>query len=463
MTNQLIESAKTTAGRQVAPVLSSVVKPVDRMDPAAFFARHGRLFAGSRFFWSEPDRALTFVGLGEALAITSNRGPYRFREADRKWRELVGQAKLDGDYPPHTGPLVFGGFAFDPAAEPDGLWRQFPAVKLTVPRYMLTVAGDRAWLTENRYAVPDGRERFMTADNPLEALSLHADEISREEPGAIEREELAADAWLAAVKKATEAVRTGELDKVVLARRLRLRATRAFRPEPVLERLLREQPNTYVFAIEHGSDCLIGATPERLIKKTGNELLTLSLAGSAARGHTEEEDRELGAFLAADGKNMLEHQLAVDMIRDVLARFCTDVQLPDAPLLYKLKDIQHLLTPIKGRVRENASLLDAVEALHPTPALGGMPKAASMAMIRNLEGMDRGWYAAPVGWMDWRMDGEFAAAIRSGLLQEKEATLFAGCGIVGDSDPDLEYRETWLKFQPMLSALGASDGGEEKR
>lgn len=466
MTNQLIVSAKPTAVRGGKPVLSSTVVPLEWTDPAGFFARYGRLFHGSRFFWSEPDRNLTFVGLGEALSLETADGAGRFREADQRWRDIVADAVLDGEYPAGTGPLLFGGFAFDPADEQDPVWRQFPAMRLTVPRYLLTVCGERAWLTENRYDVPDG-------DKPADASSLRkwlseagaADAPVSEPPGRIREEERGTEQWMAKVERAASAIRAGALDKVVLARRLALRADNPFRPEPILGRLLDEQPNTYVFAIEYGQDCFIGATPERLVKKSGDRLLTLSLAGSIARGRTEEEDRKLGEQLAADRKNMLEHALAVDMIHEVLQRYCTDVRLPEAPILYKLKDIQHLLTPIEGEARDGASLIDVVEALHPTPALGGMPKEPSMAMIRELEEMDRGWYAAPIGWIDWRMDGEFAAAIRSAVLQGKSAALFAGCGIVGDSDPDLEYRETRLKFRPMLSAMGALDDtdGEGKR
>lgn len=460
MTNQLIVSAKPSAARGGKPVLHSVVTPVAWTDPAAFFARHSRLFSGSRFFWSEPDRHMTLVGLGEALSLETQDGANRFREADRLWRDVVAAAALDGEAPAGAGPLLFGGFAFDPHGEPDPLWRHFPPMKLTVPRYLLTVRGDRAWLTVNRLASPDGvvrgGERELDAQALLAGGAADAGE-RRSTPGRMRREERDAEAWMAAVARAAAAVRDGELDKVVLARRLLLAADEPFRPEPILRRLMREQPNTYVFAIERGDSCLIGATPERLIRKEGNRLLTLSLAGSAARGRTEEEDRRLGGELLRDRKNMLEHALAVDMIRDVLARFCHAVRLPDAPLLHKLTDIQHLLTPIEGEARGDVSLLDAVEALHPTPALGGMPKASALAMIREMEGMDRGWYAAPVGWIDWRMDGEFAAAIRSALLQGKEAVLFAGCGIVGDSDPLSEYRETRLKFQPMLSAMGALD------
>lgn len=469
MTNQLIDSAKPSASRGGKSVLRSVVTPVEWTDPAVFFSRNGRLFQGNRFFWSEPDRNLTLVGLGEVLRISSEDGENRFREADRLWRLAAADVEVEGGGPAGTGPLLFGGFSFDPRGERDPLWRHFPAAKLSVPRYLLTVRDGRAWLTENRYISTEdegksgGAVRFGKWPDPF--AENEEDGFDARTPEPIGSEELGAEPWMEAVARAASAIRSGQLDKVVLARRLALKGDAPFRPEPVLRRLLAEQPNTFVFAVEHGGSCLIGATPERLIRKEGNHLTTLSLAGSAARGRTEEEDRKLGEALFRDRKNMLEHALAVRMIRSVLARFCDDVRLPDGPILHRLKDIQHLLTPIEGDARGDVSLLDAVEALHPTPALGGMPKEPALAMIREMEGMDRGWYAAPLGWIDWRMDGEFAAAIRCALLQGNEAMLFAGCGIVGDSDPAMEYGESRLKFRPMLSALGALNGnhGGEKR
>lgn len=469
MTNQLIDSAKPSASRGGKSVLRSVVTPVEWTDPAVFFSRNGRLFQGNRFFWSEPDRNLTLVGLGEVLRISSEDGENRFREADRLWRLAAADVEVEGGGPAGTGPLLFGGFSFDPRGERDPLWRHFPAAKLSVPRYLLTVRDGRAWLTENRYVSPEDEGKAGVAERLEERPDLMAgnedESLDAKPPEPVGSEEPGAEQWVETVARAASAIRAGRLDKVVLARQLSLKGDAPFRPEPVLRRLLAEQPNTFVFAVEHGGSCLIGATPERLIRKEGNHLTTLSLAGSAARGRTEEEDRKLGEALFRDRKNMLEHALAVRMIRSVLARFCDDVRLPDGPILHRLKDIQHLLTPIEGEARDGASLIDVVEALHPTPALGGMPKEPSMAMIRELEEMDRGWYAAPIGWIDWRMDGEFAAAIRSAVLQGKSAALFAGCGIVGDSDPDLEYRETRLKFRPMLSAMGALDDtdGEGKR
>src|SRR5690606_6226064 len=150
-----------------------------------------------------------------------------------------------------------------------------------------------------------------------------------------------------------------------------------------------------------------------------------------------------------------EHELAVQMIKSAMEELCVQVEAPPSPILRKLKDIQHLATPISGQAREGCSLMQAVGMLHPTPALGGMPREAAIEAIRELEDMDRGWYAAPIGWMDREMDGEFVAAIRSALIQGESAVLYAGCGIVGDSDPISEFNETSLKFRPMLTAMKA--------
>jgi menaquinone-specific isochorismate synthase len=162
----------------------------------------------------------------------------------------------------------------------------------------------------------------------------------------------------------------------------------------------------------------------------------------------------LGEQLLADRKNRMEHQFVVQMIKEALEESCEDVILPDKPQLMKLRNIQHLYTPVVGKCKEDASLLLLVERLHPTPALGGLPKKAAIEKIRHVEELDRGLYGGPLGWMDYRGNGEFAVSIRSGLIQGKEASLFAGCGIVADSNSESEFSETSLKFRPMLTALG---------
>lgn len=399
--------------------------------------------------------------MGCARLIESDHHEDRFQQVANEWQETVRAMVVPEEIPEYTGPHLFGGFSFDPLNEPSDEWRNYPAARFVVPEVMWTVYKGRAWVTLNRSVSPSGEIKERMIDEDL--LRLKATHQHRQEDdtaGHIIKEEIAPTDWMEAVAKAATSIRDGELQKVVLARQIRLFAERSFRAEQILRRLLQEQDNTYVFAIEQGSDLFIGATPERLVKSKGRQFLTLSLAGSIARGQSEAEDQKLGEFLTHDLKNLHEHDLAVEMITDAMSKLCEEVQVPEGPILYKLKDIQHLLTPISGQAREGATLLQAVEMLHPTPALGGMPQKAAVEAIRSLEQMDRGWYAAPIGWLNRSLDGEFAAAIRSALIRGKEAILFAGCGIVGDSDPESEYQETALKFTPMLSALGALDKQE---
>jgi isochorismate synthase len=230
----------------------------------------------------------------------------------------------------------------------------------------------------------------------------------------------------------------------------------AFDPAAVLRALGTRYNDCYLFAIDRGGRCFLGATPERLVRKSGALVKTTCLAGTTRRGGTPDEDEILGADLLASGKNRAEHAVVVHMIAGAMQAVCTDLQRPNTPTLLRLANVQHLYTPIVGRLRDGVSLLDLVARLHPTPAVGGFPRAAALAHIRAVEGMDRGWYAAPVGWLDARGDGEFAVALRSALLHGDTARLFAGCGIMADSEPDAEYAETLVKLRAMLSALEAA-------
>ena len=211
-----------------------------------------------------------------------------------------------------------------------------------------------------------------------------------------------------------------------------------------------------MFAVARGDECFLGASPERLVRLRHSNVRATCLAGSIARGATPEQDRQLGEDLLASDKDRAEHAFVVRAICDELVELC-DGRISTGPLsLMKLRNIQHLFTPIVGRVESGRNILDLVERLHPTPAMGGTPREPALEMIRRYEGMDRGWYAAPVGWMDARGEGEFAVAIRSALLRGSAAALFAGCGIVVGSDPEREYAESCLKLRPMLSVLGAN-------
>lgn len=264
-----------------------------------------------------------------------------------------------------------------------------------------------------------------------------------------------ANAWKEIVRAAAAATRQGRLKKIVLARAIRMRAA-GFDSARTLWRLRAAYPRCTLFAITRGARCFLGATPERLVRLQGTEVAVAAVAGSAPRGGSEEEDARLGRLLLAGAKDRLEHALVVDALRDVLAKISTAAPSTAETVLLKLGNIQHLYTPLTAVLRGRHTVLELAGLLHPTPAVGGVPRAAALRWISDHERLDRGWYAGPVGWMDRRGNGEFAVAIRSALLQGTEALLFAGCGIVGDSDPDQEYAESWLKLRSILPALQGS-------
>jgi isochorismate synthase len=266
--------------------------------------------------------------------------------------------------------------------------------------------------------------------------------------------------WQSIVAQTANEIQAGHYAKVVLARRASTRANGGqLDAARTLIRLRGGYPDSFLFAFSQamgdGGRTFLGATPERLVRLHDRVVETSSLAGSIRRGSTPEEDARLGEMLLDSAKDRREHAVVADMLRDALAPVCRDLSIPFPPTLLHLTNVQHLYTPIRGILSNGQTVLDLVERLHPTPAVGGFPRLEAMQAIRAVEQLDRGWYAGPVGWIDRHGEGEFAVAIRSALLDSagREALLFAGCGIVANSDPAAEYAESRLKMQAMLSAL----------
>lgn len=412
--------------------------------------------------FANSDRSLILVGVGVCERVEANGDSLdRFATVEQSWKRLLEKMVSEGPALCGTGPLLLGGFAFDPKQPRTGAWDAFACASFVLPTFLLTVRQDGCWLTVNRWVRPEESEEAITRQWEAEKATLMQEARSVrkwEFPEHWETEEVAPLQWKEIVRRSAAEIRADVLRKVVLARELRLQASRPFIPEPTLTHLDREQSNSYLFAFERGSACFLGATPEQLVKREGERLYSTCLAGTIRRSDDPEADRRLGQALLHDPKNREEHAVVVEMIRAAFQQECRTVDVPDGQRLYSVRNMHHLYTPVKGFAHPDASLLAVVRRLHPTPAVGGFPQADAVAAIREREGMLRGWYAGPVGWIDYRGDGEFAVAIRSGLLHDKTATLFSGCGIVGDSDPESEYEETRIKFQPMLSALkGASE------
>ncbi|MED1741425.1 isochorismate synthase MenF [Bacillus swezeyi] len=444
-------------------VLISYSRKIEGLDALSFFKSGEEKYAGNRFFWSDPEGEMTLVGLGKEITVsTDQKDAGRYRDIHEKWERLKEKAYHfhEGERRSQTpaGPLLFGGFSFDPLEERDQHWNGYQEGAFFIPSVMLTQDGEESFLTLNQWKAPSEDVRFVLAHLKSAASQILKQNVlqenEKEHPLCEGREELHLPQWFDAIRQATDDIKTGKYDKVVLARETLLTFNKPVQLHDVLCNLMSEQKTSYIFAIEENGKSFVGASPERLIKKDADKVLSTCLAGSIKRGENEQEDRMLGLELLNDEKNLIEHDIVVNMIFKAFLSNCSHVKKPDNPGLYKTKNVQHLYTPVVGKMNEESSLFHLIEQLHPTPALGGAPQHKAVEVIRNIEPMSRGWYAAPTGWIDMRGNGEFAVAIRSGLIESKEARLFAGCGIVADSDPTLEYEETQMKLKPMLSALG---------
>jgi menaquinone-specific isochorismate synthase len=439
------------------PILLSNVHKIDPIDPLLFYHIGHEHYSEQCFFWKDPTEEVFLIGIGILQRIQSDQAADRFFHVESMWKEFLNESIIENPYEENAiGPVMFGGFSFDPYKEKTSLWSSYSESQFHVPTYMLSIIKGQAFITTNIiFTQHDDLSYIQKAIDERTQLfhSLQKD-FTFKSARLLETKEISPNSWKESVDEVVKDLKEGLMKKVVLARELRLFFDDNVEAENVLSHLLAEQRESFIFAFESNHDCFIGASPERLVKKQGEAVFSTCLAGSIPRGKTSDEDQVLGETLLNDQKNLIEHQFVVEMIKEALEESCEEITLPSKPQLMKLKDIQHLYTPVIGKSKKDTSLLHFVERLHPTPALGGLPKAEAVEKIRQVEMLDRGYYAGPLGWVDYKSNGEFAVSIRSGLIQGKEASLFAGCGIVANSDSESEYLETSLKFRPMLTALG---------
>ena len=259
--------------------------------------------------------------------------------------------------------------------------------------------------------------------------------------------------WMQAVEETVAAIDGGAFEKVVLARSVIVTSDVASDPFDLAGRLRSGYPGCFTYAWESGEDAFVGASPELLAEVRGDGVLSEPLAGTTARGEGDDHDRLLGEQLMASTKNRHEHRLVIEDISKRLAPLTSEIAVPTTPTLRRMANVQHLSTCIRGTLLPGRGLLNVVEAMHPTPAVGGSPTSDAVAMIEKMEQIDRGWYSGGIGWTTAGGDGQVAVALRCALLRGAQARLFAGAGIVSGSIPQLELDETRLKFGPMLSLL----------
>jgi isochorismate synthase len=420
------------------PFLVSATWPVVRHDPLARFAA---LAQEEAFFWEQPDQQRALVGAGQAATIITS-GAAAISEAAARWHDLCRDALILAPdvAPDRAAPVALGGFAFDPLRPHTARWAAFPDGALTVPQALWRYDGQSVTLTLNQM-VGMGNTAHDAAQ--IAAISAEADQ-------AVGLDNVA---WQQLVQDTACQIRAGLYQKVVLARGEILDHATAFAIPQALAQLRGQYPSATVFALRRGGSVFLGATPERLAQVTQGQVVTMALAGSAPRGETLADDMAISRAFVRDAKVRQEHTIVVSSIRDGLAPLCTQLHVAEHPRLRKLHNVQHLETPINGVLLPERGILEAVGALHPTPAVGGFPRAAALAIIREREALDRGWYAGPLGWLDAQGNGEFVVALRSALVQGHQAMLFAGCGIMGDSDPASELAEARLKTRVMQRAL----------
>jgi menaquinone-specific isochorismate synthase len=357
----------------------------------------------------EPDSAwirrdVALLGWGRSSLIDPGAGADRFDRAIRRLRST-------------SAPLALASFTFD---END------PGSILVVPEVLLRIDGDGA-----RFLLGTGDD--LPPPRPATGLP----------PGVIGEGGL--DSWTSLVEAALEAIRSREVEKVVLSRRLSARFAAEVPVHLVLANLAASEPGSHTFLV----DGFVGSSPELLVSLAESRVRSISLAGSADLGDP------VGSHSFDTAKMSLEHTLAADSVDDALAPFCTRLERSGSSVA-TYGDIQHLSTTFEGDTHPGTELPDLLSALHPTAAVAGTPTKTALELIRELEGHERGRYAGPVGWLDRSGDGEFAIALRCGMIEGDEATLYTGAGIVEGSDPRLEFEETRLKLRPMLGALGLS-------
>lgn len=406
------------------------------LDPLQAFAAAG---TAPRCYWEQPTAQRFRVGIGCGARIVAD-GTGRFRAIESAAAALFDRLVWEGGGPRLA--QLLGGFAFAPAGAGNGLWRGFEPAELRLPelcywregdRYVRDVVSASRWATLEPPPLPLG--------HPVRGAA----EIGNGGP----------EIYAGHVRRALEEIRAGALQKVVLARAVHVTTRSAIDPVAWLVALRERFPTCTLFAVGEGDAVFLGATPERLVRVSGELVETAALAGTAPRGASQASDRALGVALCDSRKNVDEHGIVVQHLTQALAECCDDVMVDAEPRLLRTRTVQHLCTELRARRRSDSpvSLLQLVERLHPTPAVGGAPRDLALDWLARHEDVERGWFAGPLGYLQSNGDGEFVVALRSALVRGSSATAWAGAGIVARSDPRAEFTETELKLRTVLGPL----------
>ncbi len=452
------EHALRHARRGSGPRLVSVTSACPRaVDPAAVVAASRRA-RESWFCLEQPDRhAASLATLGCARELSAG-GADRFAVVAAGWRSLAADSANDPPAAaPGSGLVAVGGFAFAADGAGAGGWAGFAASSLHVPELSLARRGDQTFVTVNVDVSADDTLEDLLARVTARLGGLRELPLPMLDPaptGNFEvRSTMPPSHYEEAVASAVQRISAGGLEKVVLAREVEVLAASDHDPAAVFGLLRDAFPSCFVFAVGRGEATFIAASPELLVRREGARASSVALAGSTRRSADPAVDAHLGEQLLRSDKDREENAIVARRIARALRPHSVWVTGASEPVLVRVANIQHLASPIRAQLAHPRGAIELAGLLHPTPAVGGEPRELAERLIPALEGLDRGWYAGPVGWTDTAGDGEFCVALRCALLRGRHARLYAGAGIVRDSDPASELAETEVKLQALLPLL----------
>jgi menaquinone-specific isochorismate synthase len=378
---------------------------------------------------------VSWVRNGEGLvgwgvhATTKVSGRNRFEDAREWWhRQLETFSVANSVHGSGTGPVLFTSFSFD---------RNEESV-LVIPRVIVGQRGSQSWITW----VGDSAQPVLADQAP----------VFSQGPFTFSEGSISESAWKKRVAEAITRIEKAQVDKVVLARDISAHSSSDIEVTPILKKLAANYPATWTFAV----DGLVGATPELLLRLSRGMVTSRVLAGTIPKTGDDEKDLALAASLARSSKDLEEHEYAVRSVAEALEPFCSSTNVPESPFVLHLANVMHLATDVTGALSESKQRVDAfslLKSLHPSAAVCGTPRNIAFDIIDEIEGMNRGRYAGPVGWIDASGDGELGIALRTGQIDGRDIRIYAGCGIVAGSNPDKELEESAAKMIPMRSAL----------
>jgi len=446
--------------------LASVSTPVEDVGPEVFLRME---VPGPRGFWAREGRWFAHLGAASVLQVTDpGEGGGRFRDIWTRGRDLLdGSAPVPGSQVPPPPARFFGGFAFREGHLPREAWQGFPSAHFVLPEVELMGQEGGAVLTCRGFLSPDEdddrcRDRLRDRLAQLrEALISPPAQVPPGEPWIpATRVETDLESWQATVDRALEEMKGGKVSKVVLARVQSVVAEGGLDPVEVVMNLWRENLTSHVFFFEPSPEhVLLGAAPETVATLENGRFRATAVAGSAPSSEREADRKRLAQRLLKSEKDRLEHRVCVEDMISRIEPLAKKVQADEEPHILTLSTIQHLESVIEAELKKGQTVLSVLEALHPTPAICGLPRDLALEFLNREEPFHRGWYSGPVGWFDGAGNGVFVPALRSAVGHGEEWRLFAGAGIVAGSEPRQEWDETRIKFQPVLRALSRAGAG----